>query len=105
MLWIMQIITKLTCRVFMSSNNFFIIFFTDTEMSKDFEKYQNNKERLHKKAPEIYESLSKEKNKQQYGREQYKDLLADEKQKLLEYRKKYHKMRKTPYHNYKKLLF
>ena len=31
-------------------------------MPKDFEKfYQNNKERLHKKAPEIYESLSKEK--------------------------------------------
>ena len=79
----------------MSSNNFFIIFFTDTEMSKDFEKYQNNKERLHKKAPEIYESLSKEKNKQHYGREQYKNLLADEKQKLLEYRKKYYKMRKS----------
>ena len=82
----------------MSSNNFFIIFFTDTEMSKDFEKYyQNNKERLHKKAPEIYESLSKEKNKQQYGREQYKNLLADKKQKFLEYRKKYYKMRKNAF--------
>ena len=39
----------------------------------------------------------KKKNKQQYGREQYKNLLADEKQKFLEYRKKYYKMRKNAF--------
>ena len=39
----------------------------------------------------------KKKNKQQYGREQYKNLLADEKQKFLEYRKKYYKMRKNTF--------
>ena len=32
-----------------------------------------------------------------------KNLPEDEKQKLLEYRKKYYKMRKTPYYNSKKL--
>ena len=32
-----------------------------------------------------------------------KDLPEDEKQKLLEYRKKYYEMRKTPYYNSKKL--
>ena len=40
---------------------------------------------------------------QQYGREQYKNLPEVDKQKLVEYRKKY-KMSKTPYYNYKKLL-
>ena len=44
----------------------------------------------------------KQQQQQQYGREQYKNLPEDEKQKLVEYRKK-HKMKKTPYYNYKKL--
>ena len=30
----------------------------------------------------------------QYGRERYKNLLEDEKQKLVEYRRKYQRMRK-----------
>ena len=34
-LWIMQIIIKSTCSIFVSSNNFFIIFFTYIKMSKD----------------------------------------------------------------------
>ena len=67
-------------------------------MSKDSATiyYQNNKESLHKKACERYQSLSKEEKvkKRQYGRERYKNLPADEKQKLVEYRKKYYKMRK-----------
>ena len=69
--------------------------------------YQNNKERLQKKLVKNIKVFlkKKKKKKQQYGREQYKNLLKDEKQKLVEYRKKYHKMRKMPYYNYKKLLF
>ena len=51
--------------------------------------YQNKKERLQERAPERYQSLSKEEkeNKRQYGRERYKNLPEDEKQKLAEYRK------------------
>ena len=38
--------------------------------------YQENKERLQKKAPERYKNLSKEEKekKQQYGRESYKKI-------------------------------
>ena len=43
--------------------------------------YQENKERLQKKARERYQNLSKEEKekKQQYGRERYKNLSEDEK--------------------------
>ena len=54
---------KLTCSIFMSSNNFFYnFFFTHIKMSKDssVKFYQNNKERLQRKACERYQSLSKE---------------------------------------------
>ena len=49
--------------------------------------YQNNKERL------------------QYGRERCKNLPEEEKKKLVEYKKTIIKCEKTPYYNYKKLLF
>ena len=67
--------------------------------------YQENKERLHKKACEKYQNLFKdEKEKErQYSCESYKNLSEDEKNKLFDYRKKYYKMKKkTLYHNYKK---
>ena len=54
---------KLTCSIFMSSNNFFYnFFFTHIKTSKDssVKFYQNNKERLQRKACERYQSLSKE---------------------------------------------
>ena len=59
--------------------------------------YQENKEKLQKKAHEKYQNLSKEEKekKLQYGRERYKNLSKDEKQKLVEDRKKYHRMRKN----------
>ena len=41
-------------------------------------------------------SQEEKEKKQQYGREQYRNLAEDEKQKLIEYRKKYFKIRK-PY--------
>ena len=46
---------------------------------------QNNKERLQKKAPEGYQSLSKkeEEKKHQYGHELRKKLSEDEKKKCL----------------------
>ena len=52
--------------------------------------YQENKERLQKKACEIYQILSKEEKekKQQYSCECYKNLSENENQKLVEYRKK-----------------
>ena len=42
--------------------------------------YQNNKERLQKKARERYQNISKEEKekKRQYGRERYKNLPEDE---------------------------
>ena len=47
--------------------------------------YQENEERLQKKARERYENLSKEEKekKQQYGREHYKNLAEDEKKWLI----------------------
>ena len=59
--------------------------------------YQNNKERLQKKACERYQSLSKEEKEsnQQYGCEGYKNVPEDEQQKPTEYRKKYYKMKKN----------
>ena len=52
--------------------------------------YQENKERLQKKAHERHQNLAREEKgkMQQYGHEHYKSLLEDEKQKLVEYRKK-----------------
>ena len=68
-------------------------------MSKTLsDKYcQKNKKRLQKKLikdTKIFPKKKKEK-KQQYGRERYKNLSKNEKQKLVEYRKKYHRMRKN----------
>ena len=59
-LWIMQIIIKLKCNIFMSSNKYFIIFFTYQKMSKNSsgKYYQENKGRLQKKAHERFQSLS-----------------------------------------------
>ena len=62
---------------------------------KSVKYYQNNKGKLQRSACERYQSPSKEEKKQQYGRERYKNLLEDDKQKLVEKRKKYHKMRKS----------
>ena len=54
--------------------------------------YQENEE---KKACKKYQNLSKEEKekKWQYGHEWYKNFSEDEKQKLVEYRKKYCRVR------------
>ena len=59
--------------------------------------YQENNERLLKKAHERYQNISKEEKekKQQYGCERYKNLSKDEKQKFVEYRAKYCRKRKN----------
>ena len=60
-------------------------------MSKDSSAkcYQSNKEKLQTKEKERHQEFSKEeKEKRQYGHEQYKNLSVSEKQKLVEYRKK-----------------
>ena len=51
--------------------------------------YQENEERLHKKARDRYQNLSKEEKekKQQYVCEFHKNLSDDKKQKLAEYGK------------------
>ena len=46
----------------------------------------------------------KKKKKLQYGRERYKNLPKDERQKLVEYRKNI-KWEKVSFYNYKNLLF
>ena len=53
--------------------------------------YQKKKEKLQKKAPERYQNLSKEENekkKKKCGCESYKNLPENEKNTLVEYRKK-----------------
>ena len=51
--------------------------------------YQENKERLQKKLVKNIKIFLKKKKKkqQQYGCERYKNVLEDEKQKFIEYRK------------------
>ena len=73
-------------------NSFYKCFFIYIKMSKylSVSYYQENEERLQKKAPERYQNLTKEEKekKRQYGRERYKNFSEDEKNKLVEYRKK-----------------
>ena len=59
--------------------------------------YLEDKERLQKKlAKDIKIFLKKKKKKKrQNGREHYRNFSEDEKNKLVEYRKKYFKMRKS----------
>ena len=47
----------------------------------------------------------KKKKKRQYGREHYKNLPEGEKQKHVEYREKYDRMRKSALYNYKNCYF
>ena len=67
----------------------FLLFFTYVKMPKDSSAkyYQNIKER-YKLVKDTKVFLKKKKKKSNnYGREQYKNLIGGEKQKLMEYRK------------------
>ena len=70
---------------------FYVFVFIYIKISKNLSAkyYQENKERLQKKACKRYQNLSKEEKekKRQYGHECYKNLSEDEKQKLVENRK------------------
>ena len=59
--------------------------------------HQENKEILQKQTYERYQSHSKvEKEKKRlYGPKRYKNLSENEKNKLVEYRKKYYRIRKN----------
>ena len=58
--------------------------------------YQENKERLQRKALENQNpSTEVKEKKQRHGRERDQNLSVDYKNKLVEYRKKYYKMRKN----------
>ena len=79
---------------------FFIIFFyIKITKTLSVKYYEENKERLQKKARERYKNLSKEEKekKRQFGRDCCKNLAEDEKQKLVEYRKKIYRMRKNDF--------
>ena len=66
---------------------------------------QENKKKTTKNAPKRYQNLSKEeKEKYQLHGNSCKNLSEDEKQKLVEDRKKSYRMKKMLYHNHKKLL-
>ena len=77
----------------------FYTFFTYIKISKNSSAkyYQENKERPQRKARKRYQSLSKKdkEKKWQYACELYKNLPQDEKQNLVEHRKKNYKMRKN----------
>ena len=45
----------------------------------------------------VFLKKKKKKKKQEYGCERYENLTEDENQKLVEYRKKYYKMRKNAF--------
>ena len=79
-------------------------------MSKDSpaKYYQNNKERLQKKAHERYQSLSKEKKKKNDNNMVVNDTRTYQKMKvknLLSIEKDIRKWEKMPYYNYKEHLF
>ena len=61
--------------------------------------YQENKERLQKKKKKKKKnqnfSIEEKAKKRQNGRECYKNLLEEQKRKLVEYRKKYFRIRKN----------
>ena len=61
--------------------------------------YQVNKERLEKRARENYQNVSNEEieKNRKYGRKRFENLSEDEKQNLVEYRKKYYRMRKNAF--------
>ena len=73
---------------------FFIFFLTYTKMSKNSsgKYYQDNKE-LKKDMKDIKSFLKKKKKKEKYGQKWYKNISKNQKQSLVEYRKKY-EMRK-----------
>ena len=83
-----------------------MIYFIYIKLSKnlwDCWDYWENKERLKEKLMKnikIFLKKKKEK-KQQYGCERYKNLSEDKKIKWLSKEKKYYKMTKTLYYNYK----
>ena len=67
--------------------------------------YQDNEEGKEKKTLWKLSKyfLRRKERKQLYDCERYKNLPEDEKQKLVEYRKKYYKMRKNAFFNYKNI--
>ena len=58
--------------------------------------YQENEERIQKNlVKDINLSYKENKKRQQYDREHYKNFSEDEIQKLVEYRKRYNRMRES----------
>ena len=82
-------------------NPYFYNFFFFSYIQKCLKLYQlsiiKKIKKDYKKAHERYQNLYKEEkeNKPQYGCERHKNLSEDEKQKLVEYRKKYYRMKKN----------
>ena len=76
---------------------FFFFIYIKTSASLSAKYYWENKERQKRKAREGYQNLSKEKKKQQYGHERNKNVSEykkiNEKNKRVEHRKKYYRMR------------
>ena len=73
----------------------FSFFFRYIKTSKNISAkyYQESKERLQKEACESFQK--RKEKKRQYSTGRYENLSEDEKQKLVEHRKKYYKMRKN----------
>ena len=82
---------NLTYSIFCLQMIFLYSFFAFIKISKDSsaKSYQNKKEKLQKSLWKISKSKEEKGKEQQYGRERYKNLPEDEKQKLVEYKKTY----------------
>ena len=89
----------------MSCNNF--ITFIYIYIYKLVKTHQINIIKIKKKnlRKTFFKVFLKKKNKQQIGREEYKNLPEVENEKLVEYRKNIIKWEKPPYYNHKRLLF
>ena len=64
-------------------------------------KYYQGKEKIQKKACERYQNFYKEEKekKRQYSHAHNKNLWVDEKEKVVEYRKKYYRIKKKKKNN------
>ena len=67
--------------------------------AKDY--YENDKERLRRKARDKYRNLSEEdtNKKREYGNNGYRNMSEEKKQRLKEYQKNYGEAKKSQYNN------
>ena len=66
--------------------------------AKDYD-YENEKERLREQARDTETYLKKKKIKREYGKNRYRNMSEEKKQRLKEYQKNYRQVKKSQYNN------